>query len=305
MPPTDPHPDDDAISPIEALGRLDDEGFLGLLRGVRERRGWRIDRRDATDWYVDLFAHTTWPARRRHLLRVHLPESDRRVSATEVRHFTRAVQNAEVDGAALVTTDDVPESVRRRGAEFEVDIVDAPRLVRRFERLGGADLLAERVGPPVAVDEGVLARAPDRLIALLAHHDVADRVDDVLAARLPEDPSQRDFAALSIRATAGALVVATLLFAGAVALGSGVGFWLVLGLFFVVAYGALLPAMAADIYLVRRLPDVEWIPSWYYLGAFLLAPLMLVAGTHYWFHRRRAVDAGAEPDGEREASGDR
>lgn len=279
--------DAEPLSPEAALCRLDDREFVELVAELRERRGWFVDRREGDAWYVDLLATTRWPARRRVLLRVHRPGSDKRLSTAEVRHFTGTVQHAEVDGGVLVTAADVPASVSHRAAELGVEVVDNEVLVERLERFGGTDLLDASVDRPVVAAEGPVARVPDRLVGLLDRLNAVERVERALRRRLSPEPTVEEFAELSFSGVRVALGVATGLFLLAVAVANeGLGFWLLLGLFFLVAYGGLLPAMAADISLLRRAEESPWTPTWWYLASFLLAPAMLVAGGHYWFRRR-------------------
>jgi hypothetical protein len=155
------------------------------------------------------------------------------------------------------------------------------------------DLLEERVERPV--DRGpdpVAARLVARTRAAVEGHEVTERVIREADRRFPDDPTPRDASRLAFSGFQAAYAVAVGLFTLLMVVGDGsVLFWLSLTLLLVVMYGAVLPLMAADVYLLRRLPDAAWRPPWWSLAGFLVGPLALASCGVYWAGRRLASPA--------------
>lgn len=285
------------LSTGEALRGLDDRAFVELVTGLWERREWDVDAvRERESQYVDLAVQRDWPVAEQGLLRIERPDSGTRVSGTEVRHFVRQVQGAEVDWSTLVLSREAPQSVRRQAAEFGVRVVDVDDLNRLIHRREAYDLVAAHVDRPLAVEaDPLVARAPDRIAGVLRRFDVVDRAEALLDRHLPPNPTAEDLAGLTFTGFRVSLSAVLVTFAlTVVAPGGSVAFWLLMGLFLLAAYGVLLPVFAVDVYLVRRFEPGSWTPTWWLFAAFLFAPALFVVGAGYWYRRRRRTPSGRQ-----------
>lgn len=288
-------PEPEPIATADALRGLGDRAFVELVTKLWERREWDVDEgRERESRYVDLAVHRDWPVAQQGLLRIERPATESRVGGTEVRHFVRTVQGAEVDWSTLVLPRETSRSVRRQAAEFGVRVVDVDDLARLIHRREAHDLLAAHVDRPlVAEADPLVARAPDPVARLLRRYDVVDRAETLLTRRLPPNPTAEDVACLTFTGfrVSLAVVLATFLLTLAAPGGSAV-FWLVMGAFLLATYGVLLPLFAVDVYLVRRFEPGPWTPTWWHLASFLLAPVLLVVGGLYWHRRRQRTTSG-------------
>lgn len=288
---TDPPP----LATDDALRQLDDGAFVEVVTELWERRDWTVEEiSEQESQHVDLAVQCDWPVAERGRLRIELPESAARVGGTEVRHFVRTVQQAEVDWSSLVLPRETSRSVRRQAAEFGVRVVDIDDLARLIHRREAHDLLVEHVDRPLLVEaDPLLARAPDPIADLLRRFDAVDRVEALLDRHLPPNPTVEDLAGLTFTGFRVSLTVVVGAFLLTVAApGGSLAFWLLMGLFLLATYGVLLPVMAADVYLVRRFEPGAWTPTWWLFAAFLLAPVLFGVGGLYWFRRRRRTPSG-------------
>ncbi|QLD85470.1 restriction endonuclease [Natronomonas halophila] len=279
----------DPISVAEALQRLDTRTLRDLVRRLWEERGWTLeDESSPDDGGVDLVFAREWPQHRRVLLRVRSFDANDHLNTADVQAFVRTVQREEVDIARIVTTTETPSSVEAKAREYGVDVMGPAALGTLLDRLGERAALAAHVDAPVITDTGTSLPAwvPDRLAAAADRLNLADRLERLLARYLPPDPTMADMAALSFTGHRIALVASALALLFLVPVGTqAVLFWVLMTAYLLVTYGALLPAMTADIYLRRQIRG-EWVPSWWYLGAFIAVPLPLLAGALYWYRRR-------------------
>jgi hypothetical protein len=314
--PSEPEP----IPVEEAVARLDDEGFLAVVRELWKRRGWTVEaERTPEDRYVDLLLTKAWPENQRGVVRVVLPGAERPVSGADVEHLLGVTQCEDVDWSRVVVPGEVARSVRTRGEKYGVTVDDREAIIDAVERTGGADLVGRHVEPPVAGDvERLVARLPDGLRSALVDSDAARRVAAAVRRRFPEDPSPAEVERLVFAGFRGSLVAAAVLLAVMLAAGSGsLVFWLLMVPLLLAVYAGMLPTMAVDLYLYRRgahlrdsaevstdgsgpepsraatdaargPEDGAWTPSWWYLASFLLVPFPLVAGAVYWYRRRTA-----------------
>jgi len=283
------------LSTRDALGRLDDPAFAEFVRTLWERRGWDVEGvRDGEPRHVDVGFQREWPVAERGLLRVERPESDARVGGTELRHFVRAVQGAEVDWSTLVLPREAPRSLRREATEFGVRVVDVDDLADLVRRREAYDLLTAHVDRPLVVEANPLvARAPAPVAGVLRRVDAVDRGERVLDRCLPPNPTADDVARLTFTAFRVSLSAVAATFALTLATpGDSVAFWLLMGAFLLVTYGGLLPSFAADIYYVRRFDAGPWTPTWWLLAGFLLAPTLFAVGGLYWYRRRHRTRTG-------------
>ncbi|MFB6235910.1 MAG: restriction endonuclease [Halopenitus sp.] len=288
-------PEPEPIATADALRRLDDRAFVELVTKLWERREWDIEEvRERESRYVDLAVHRDWPVAQQGLLRIDRPAGESRVSGTEIRHFVRTVQSAEVDWSTLVLPRETSRSLRRQAAEFGIRVVDVDDLARLIHRREAYDLLAERVDRPLVVEaDPLVARAPDPVAGLLRRFDLVDRAETLLTRRLPPNPTAEDVAGLTFTGfrVSLAVVLATFFLTLAVPGGSA-AFWLLMGAFLIATYGVLLPLFAVDVYLVRRFEPGPWTPTWWHLASFLLAPVLFVVGGLYWHRRRQRTPSG-------------
>lgn len=279
----------------EALASLDDRGFTELVGAFWSRRGWTVDSVENPDtWYVDLSLRRTWPTAQRALLRVKRPSSAVSVGETELQVLAEAVEQTKVDRGTLVLPTATPRSARREAEQFDVTVLGRAELRRLVDRWGAHDLLAERVGRPVTPEtEPVHERLPAPVVDALERFDVVERAAGLVDRVLPPEPTPAAVSAVTFSAYRTLLSVSVGSFA--LVLLAGVGSlvsWLFLSVFLVVTYVALLPVMAADIYLVRRLETTDWTPTWWSLASFALAPVLFAWGALYW--HRRLERTGAE-----------
>ncbi|WP_336135024.1 restriction endonuclease [Natronomonas amylolytica] len=280
------------ISVEEALQRLDTRSMRDLVSRLWEERGWTLEGVSSPDDRgVDLRFSREWPRSRTLLLRALSFDRGDHLNDADVQAFVRTVQREGVDIARIVAPTETPSSVEATAREYGVDVMGPAALAALLDRLGQRAALAAQVDVPVATDSApsLPAWVPDRLTAAIGRLDLADRLEALLARHLPPDPTMADMAALSFTGHRIALVGAALsLLLSVLAATGSVAFWVLMTTHLLVTYGALLPAMTADIYLCRQL-RLEWVPSWWYLVAFLLAPLPVLAGSVYWYRRRDCV----------------
>lgn len=281
-----------ASSPVstgEALASLDDREFAEVVGAFWKRRGWTIDSVENPDtWYVDLALRRTWPTAQRALLRLKRPSSETTVGETELQAFVQAVEQSQVDHGTLVLPSATPRSAQREAEQFDVTVLGVEDLRRLVDRWGAHDLLAERVGRPVAPEtEPVHERLPAPIVDVLERLDAVERVGGLVDRTLSPNPTAEEVSAVTFSGFRTLLSVSVVSFLLVLLAGVGsVVSWLFLSVFLLVTYVGLLPVMAADIYLVRRVEATEWTPTWWSLASFALAPLLFVWGALYW-HRRR------------------
>ncbi|MEF8915506.1 restriction endonuclease, partial [Natronomonas sp.] len=263
---------DSATEPIsveEALRRLDTRAMRDLVTRLWKERGWTLEGESSPDGRgVDLRFSREWPQSRTLLLRVQSFDGNDHLNAADVQAFVRTVQREGVDVARIVAPTETPASVEATAREYGVDVMGPAALAALLDRLGQRAALAAQVDVPVVTDSppSLPAWVPDRLAAVIGRLELADRLEALLARYLPPDPTMADMAALSFTGHRIALVGAALSISGALLADTGsVVFFVLLTTHLLVTYGALLPAMTADIYLRRQL-RLEWMPSWWYLA---------------------------------------
>ncbi|MFT4884315.1 MAG: hypothetical protein ACI8U4_001830 [Natronomonas sp.] len=285
------------ISVPEALQRLDTRAMRDLVTSLWEERGWTLEEESSPDDRgIDLLFSREWPQSRTLLLRIQSFDGNDQLNAADVQAFVRTVQREGVDIARIVTPTETPSSVKKGAHEYGVDVMGPAALATLLDRLGQRAALAARVDVPVVTGSSpsVPAWVPDRLAAAVDRRNLADRLEALLARHLPPDPTMADMAALSFTVHRVALLGAALSLVVSILAGAGsTAFLVVMTSHLLVTYGALLPAMTADIYLCRQL-CLEWVPSWWYLAAFLVVPVPVLAGGVYWYRRREyGVDRNA------------
>lgn len=299
MCPTEPEPsrtdESEPITTEAALRLLDDRSFVELVTKLWEQREWTVEEiRDHETWYVDFSLQRDWPVEQSGLLRIKRPDSETRVSGTEVRHFVRTVQKAPIDWSTLVLPREAPQSVRRRAAEFNVGVVDVDDLERLIHRRDAHGLLAAQVDRPLVIEaDPIVARAPDPVANVLRRFDVIDRAEGLLDRRLPPNPTVEDLAGLAFTGFRVSLLFVAFVFLLTLAVpGGSISFWFLMGLFLFATYGVLLPLLAADVYFVRRFEDAPWTPTWWLFVSFMFAPVFFIVGSVYWVRRRQRTPSG-------------
>lgn len=277
------------ISVDEALQRLGTREMRDLVTRLWEERGWTLEEAASPDDRgVDLLFTREWPQNRRLLLRVQSFDENEQLNAADVQAFVRTVQHEAVDIARIITPTETPSSVEKGAREYGVDVMGPAALARLLDRLGERAALADLVDAPVVTDTGASLPpwVPERVSETADRFDLADRFEGLLARYLPPDPTMADMAELSFVGHRIALVASAVALLMLLPVGTGsVVFYVLVTVHLLVTYGGLLPAMTADIYLLRQ-TRTAWVPSWWYLASFIVVPLPLVAGALYW-HRRR------------------
>lgn len=287
------------ISVAEALQRLDTRTLRDLVARLWEERGWTLETESSPDDRgTDLLFSREWPQNRRVLLRVQSFGANDHLNTADVQAFVQSVQRENVDIARIITTTETPSSVEAKAREYGVDLMGPAALEELLDRVGQRSALAAHVDDPVVTDSGPSPPAwvPDRVVSAVERLELADRFEALLARYLPSNPTMTDMAVLSFTGHRIAFVASTLALTVALLVPTGPGsafFWVPMTAYLLVTYGALLPAMTADIYLLRQL-RTAWLPSWWYLAAFVVVPLPVVAGALYWYRRRGHAPAQNE-----------